>query len=207
MPLTGTKTTIQQRQANRRNALRSTGPKSPAGKRRSSRNARRHGLSDAGEAITLDPLLSHLSLLIEQDRIDPFMVQEIASKILSYERNQAYQRELFLQSQESSRSKAAVHQSMRNAFGPELDMMADVLDEQEHQPEQRHQGSHEGPKGRVNKSDLNVLLKIQRQMLSLVVKQAQQRDEEQAERLRQSVRYLKRSSNQLIKSLKRLGPP
>jgi hypothetical protein len=91
----------------------------------------------------------------------------------------------------TSRSKVAVHQAMRQSFGPELDMMADVLEQHEHQPE--------GSKGRVNTSDLNFVLKIQRKMLSLVVKQTQQAEEEQAKRRRQSVRYLKRSSNQLTR--------
>lgn len=38
-------TTDRRRHANRRNAQRSTGPKTPAGKARSSQNARKHGLS------------------------------------------------------------------------------------------------------------------------------------------------------------------
>ena len=66
-----TATSAQQRQANRRNALKSTGPKSLAGKRRASSNARLHGLSGAGELSTRDPLLGQLSSLIAQDRLDP----------------------------------------------------------------------------------------------------------------------------------------
>jgi len=38
----------RQIEANRKNAKRSTGPKTDAGKARSSRNARRHGLSQSG---------------------------------------------------------------------------------------------------------------------------------------------------------------
>ena len=42
-------------EANRRNAMRSTGPKTPSGKKRSSRNARKHGLLTKEVVITTGP--------------------------------------------------------------------------------------------------------------------------------------------------------
>ena len=147
--------------------------------------------------------------------------QDIALKIISYERNQAYQQELFLQAQAPNRSEAAVHQEMRNAFGTELDMMADVLaehehwrehqqeyqdDQHEHQHEhqQKHHDEHqqENYKGQVNKENLNFALNMQRRMLSIVAEG--KRERERRKRVRNAVRYLKRSSNQLIGSIKRL---
>ncbi|MEW4570942.1 hypothetical protein AB1L88_23995, partial [Tautonia sp. JC769] len=47
-------TTLKQTLANRLNALRSTGPKSTEGKRRSSRNAQTHGLSTLGAHLPAD---------------------------------------------------------------------------------------------------------------------------------------------------------
>ncbi len=185
-----TKTSAQKRQANRRNALRSTGPKSPTGKRRSSKNARMHGLSVIAQIAISDPLLTQLTRMIAEDGVDDFLAQEIAKKIVSYERNQAYQRTLFSQLQQPSRTETAVHEEMRNSFGTELDLMADFLDEK------RYFGTG------IKKSDLNFVINTQHKMLKLTLRQIKRQEAEHAKRVRNSVRYLKRSSNQLIKSLK-----
>lgn len=187
-----TKLSAQKRQANRLNALRSTGPKSSVGKLRSSKNARMHGLSVIDSIAISDPLLTKLSELIAQEGVDNFLAQELANKIVSYERNQAYQRLLFSQLQEPKQTETAVHKGMRDSFGTELDMMADFLDEK------RFLG------GRVKKSDLNFVINIQHKMMKLTLRQIKRQEVEHAKRVRNSVRYLKRSSNQLIKSLKGL---
>jgi hypothetical protein len=88
-----------------------------------------HGLSVIDSMATSDPLLTKLSELISQEGVDNFWAQEIANRIVSYERNQAYQRTLFSQLQPPSRTETAVQEGMRNSFGKELDMMADFLDE------------------------------------------------------------------------------
>ena len=186
------KTSAQKRQANRRNALRSTGPKSAGGKLRSSQNARMHGLSIIDSMGISDPLLTSLSELISQDGVDPFLAQEIANRIVSYERNQAYQRMHFSQLQEPKRTETANHEAMRNSFGTELDMMADFLNEK------RYLG------GGIKKSDLNFVINMQQKMMKLALRQIKRQGVEHAKRVRNSVRYLKRSSNQLIKSLKGL---
>lgn len=187
-----TKLSAQRRQANRRNALRSTGPKSPVGKAHSSKNARMHGLSVIDSIVISDPLLTELSELISQEAVDNFWAQEIANRIVSYERNQAYQRLLFSQLQEPKRTETAVHKGMRDSFGTELDMMADFLDEK------RYLG------GDIKKSDLNFVINTQHKLLKLTLRQIKRQEVEHAKRVRNSVRYLKRSSNQLIKSLKGL---
>ena len=81
---------------------------------------------------------------------------------------------------------------MRDSFGTELDMMADFLDEK------RFLG------GRIKKSDLNFVINMQHKMMKLTLRQIKRQEVEHAKRVRNSVRYLKRSSNQLIKSLKGL---
>ena len=186
------KTSAQKRQANRRNALRSTGPKSSVGKLRSSKNARMHGLSVIDSMGISDPLLTKLSELISLEGVDNFLAQEFANRIVSYERNQAYQRLLFLQLNEPKRTETAIYKGMRDSLGTELDMMADFLDEK------RFLG------GRVKKSDLNFVINMQHKMMKLTLRQIKRQEVEHAKRVRNSVRYLKRSSNQLMKSLKGL---
>jgi hypothetical protein len=111
---------------------------------------------------------------------------------------------------------------MRNSFGAELDMMADVLAEHEHwrehqqeyqqdgQQEDQHdhqqeeqQGHHdEYLKDQLNKEDLDFMVNMRRRMLSIVAEG--KRERERRQRVRHAIRHLKRSSNQLIGSIKRL---
>jgi hypothetical protein len=57
--------------ANRRNAQKSTGPKSVQGKKRSSKNAYRHGLSVAVSSIERDVQLDKLSRHFAEDATNP----------------------------------------------------------------------------------------------------------------------------------------
>ena len=99
---------------------------------------------------------------------------------------------LFSELEQPKRTETAVHEGMRNSFGTELDMMADFLDEK------RFLG------GGIKKGDLNFVINLQHKMLKLTLRQLKRQDAEHAKRVHNSVRYLKRSSNQLIKSLKSL---
>jgi hypothetical protein len=136
--------------------------------------------------------MAKLSEVIAEEIVDTFLAQEIANRIVSYERNQAFQRKLFLQLQHPNRAETTLHQGMRNSFGTELDLMADFLDERRYLP------------GRIKKRDLNFVINTQHKMLKLTLRQVKRQEAEHAKRVRNSVRYLKRSSNQLIKSLKGL---
>ena len=49
-----------------------------------------HGLSVIDSMGISDPLLTKLSELISQEGVDNFLAQELANRIVSYERNQAY---------------------------------------------------------------------------------------------------------------------
>ncbi len=151
-----------------------------------------HGLSVIDSMGISDPLLTKLSELISLEGVDNLLAQELANRIFSYERNQAYQRLLFLQLNEPKRTETAIYKGMRDSFGTEQDMMADFLDEK------RFLG------GRVKKSDLNFVINMQHKMMKLTLRQINRQEVEHAKRVRNSVRYLKRSSNQLMKSLKGL---
>ena len=66
-------TTALKRQSNRKNARLSTGPKTAEGRRKSSQNARRHGLSAAPPATQI---LHHLRLILG----DPMATPETAAQ-------------------------------------------------------------------------------------------------------------------------------
>lgn len=84
--------------ANRRNALRSSGPKTEAGKRRSAVNATKHGLTTPLELSDLAPHLDTIaSLLMTEECLSAPEARELARRILDYERNLQHQREQFLE--------------------------------------------------------------------------------------------------------------
>ena len=123
----------QKRQANRRNALRSTGPKSLLGKQRSSGNSLGHGLSTPVAFNFHDPLVDAITEMIAQDGVDSQTANALAGKILEYERNLAYQRELFAQDLSMGLSfqrpsAAEEEEGVRGLFGAEIDMFDDYLD-------------------------------------------------------------------------------
>ena len=86
---------LNKRSANRRNALRSTGPKTALGRKTSARNATRHGLSVPLPPHISDPLQQELTLLIQHDGIDADTSGDLAQKIIDYERNMSFLRHVF----------------------------------------------------------------------------------------------------------------
>ena len=75
----------RRRLANRCNALKSTGPRSVAGKRASSQNSRKHGLSSAPD---LESSLEYQTLvdLIAEEGFSTFACADIAAGLLNYRR-------------------------------------------------------------------------------------------------------------------------
>lgn len=183
-------TSPQRRQANRRNALRSTGPKSAAGKKRSAANALNHGLSAPIDVPSSDPLLMALSKCIVQEGHEPLAARRLASKILDYERNLAFQRELFVQQFALSSTNSGLETGARSIFAEELDMMDACL------------GDRRIFKRPIIKKDLNFVSHIKLKMHKLWSSEDAFEQMEMAKEARTSVRYIKRASNQLIKSLK-----
>ena len=126
-------TSLKKRQANRRNALRSTGPKSAEGRKRSSNNSLDHGLSVPVVFDFNDPLVESIIQLVAQEGLDHHTAKDLALKIVEYERNLAYQLELFEQQSFIANhmqppSPAEEEQGVRAMFGTEIDMFDDYVD-------------------------------------------------------------------------------
>lgn len=187
----------QKRQANRRNALRSTGPKSLLGKQRSSGNSLGHGLSTPVVPHFHDPLVASITEMIAQDGVDSQAANELAGKILEYERNLAYQRELFkqdpsmgLSSEPASTAEEEV--GVRGLFGAEIGMFDDYLDWEKFN------------KRPIPNKDLKFILNSKLKMQKLWLRMYKRTQRDKLKRTINSLRYLKRPSNQLIKALKAL---
>jgi hypothetical protein len=90
-------TSPRQLKANRLNALVSTGPRTMAGKRHSSVNALRHGLTVPVELSAWAPHEFNLRQLLAAEGLSDECVAELARLILDYERNVAQHRSAFLQ--------------------------------------------------------------------------------------------------------------
>lgn len=89
-------TSLKQRAANRRNALRSTGPRTKDGQRRVSMNALKHGLTAPIEATPWVSAVSDVKALLEADGLAAEARHELARRIVEYERNVAFQRQVLL---------------------------------------------------------------------------------------------------------------
>ncbi len=89
-------TSPRQRAANRANAVRSTGPKSHQGKIKASLNATKHELTKPIDASPWGKFLDSISDLLVAEGLEQGQAQDVAKKILDYERNVEYQRKRFV---------------------------------------------------------------------------------------------------------------
>lgn len=183
------KRSTKQARANRLNALRSTGPRSVEGKRSSSVNATRHGLTSPVESSDWAPHLEPLALILEHDEgLTASNARELARRIVDYERNVQYQRERFV--------------LLRQGIEPEL-----VMDEFGAKSLELYRLIADGIKsGEISKCDeeyedyktlVQVYGFIGRYELNKAKRTAR-------ERVGNADRYLRRSANQLIKQLRSL---
>ena len=85
-------TSLDKYRANRRNALKSTGPRSDLGKKRASVNARCHGLSVPLPPAVLAPLQNQVADLMAADGIEREAALDLAEKIIEWERNRTHER-------------------------------------------------------------------------------------------------------------------
>lgn len=89
-------TSPKQQAANRRNARRSTGPKSEVGRRIAAVNALKHGLSSPVDSTTWGSKVADVEVLLKSEGLGSAETRELARRLVDFERNVDYQRQRFL---------------------------------------------------------------------------------------------------------------
>lgn len=187
----------QKRAANRRNALKSTGPKTVLGRRASAQNSFQHGLSVPLPTHLADPVQHKLVQLIISDGFDHEVADNLAHKMIEYERNMQYLNEIF-------------QNDIALANDPSTKRGAAILEQEEIQEDLFNILKE------IEQDELRVMNRLglyppDRKLLQ-AIKQCKKlckgliRLNKMFEIKRTNIpqRYFKRASNQLIKALKRL---
>ena len=178
--------------ANRLNAKSSSGPKTEQGKRASALNATRHGLSSPLAPSEHAQSIDAIAALLENELGSLAAARGVAIKILDYERNEAQQRvqlQAMARGPEPELEGAALIQATRAAY-PEYDTLLEYVQEEIEYDAGLSQGEL---------LEVATLLKGMRGEVSRSHARASARAEREAHN---SLRYLKRSANQLVKALR-----
>jgi len=181
-------TSIAQRRANRRNALKSTGPKTKTGKFRASLNAVSHGLSAPPDPAWRDGEVSAIRSALQGERLPDADVRRVAEAIFEFERNIAHQREIFAK-------RHAVDDEGTGESGPPEDetALSDEIDEML-MIDERHGGPDEGERAWL--IEAQTFMRRQQR-----IKHARAKRDAVEEILR-AERYMRRAANQLVKALR-----
>lgn len=185
-------TSDKKRSANQRNGRLSTGPKTAAGKRAPSINAMRHGLSVKNDLNGIGPRYKKLQETLKDELNDEHHAGIIASRILDYERTEAYMLEVALLEWAGNDGfiEAAALQMSQRDVGVQMSLVGCLEKELEQKMDKQKKKEI-----KVYRDALKFLARI-----SLVKCQKIMSDgQKESIRLR---RYFKRASNQLIKSVK-----
>jgi hypothetical protein len=177
-------TSPKQRAANRINALKSTGPRSQAGKRHASVNSTKHSLTRPIDSLSWGQHLRALTHLLVQDGFEEVQAGELARKILDYERNVAYQRERFMNFKDG---KPIQYETPPSVF-------ADIA------VASRLDRSKDDKREPIFEEKLD--RDIAKFFRTIAGRDLQQVQAEALQDLRNADRHLRRSANQLIKSLR-----
>lgn len=192
---------FKQLAANRRNAQHSTGPKSEEGRRRSAVNALRHGLSSPHRSVEDAQAMQAVARLIQEECGGAGQAFELASKIIDYERNEARQREFLfdhlsdvLGPPKPPLEGRALDQAIRDQV-PEYSALEDLLE------------GELSSGARPNKRELAKVGRLLVRLKNDVIRQYELEPLKALKRWQGSLRYLRRASNQLVKSIRAVAAP
>lgn len=184
-------TSLKQRAANRRNALRSTGPRTKDGQRRVSMNALKHGLTAPIEATPWASAVSDVEVLLAAESLAAEVRHELARRIVEYERNVEYERQRFLGKRINPAPADWVSEEAQGDLREIADLME--IDDEEGRPPAL---------SCLAESLSRKFVKLHEQIAS---RQRRVSARESTEALKSADRYHRRAANQLIKQLKSLG--
>lgn len=184
-------TSLKQRAANRRNAQRSTGPKSDSGRGRSAVNALKHGLTSPIEATVWGPKVSELEPLLRSEGLGAGEARELARRLVEFERNVDYQRQRFLETKSGEPRKQIIPDAAKTDI--EIAGQIALL----RGSKQTHQIGMDRPLAR----------EVQKFFEQVANREIRQANRDVALEIKNADRYLRRAANQLIKQLKSLGDP
>ena len=181
-------TTNRQLAANRRNAQRSTGPRTGNGRRRVAMNAVTHGLSIPLQADENRELVERLSDLVIPECGSVADAEFLALMICEYERTVAHQHTLM--SEQGGHNPTSTDQRVRSR--DELMLMASI-DEMLGEAAGRDD---------ITPADRQWFREAQSLLVSVQRQEDRRVTLDALDRLRSADRYHRRAANQLIKALK-----
>ena len=191
--------TPRQKEANQRNALKSSGPKSLEGKRRASFNAIKHGLSLPIDERLYGAQIAQVCILIRADCGSEDQAIELAKRIIDFERNETFLQNLCA----LSTSDEVLYREQNPQHIARLELLHELRawDSDMRARRKAQQAMAGEPEEDARPSDIarmENILRIQSKVTRAKA-QAARGSEESA------LRYQKRAINQLVKGVRALG--
>ena len=184
-------TSLKQRAANRRNAQRSTGPKSDAGRGQSAFNAIKHGLASPIDNTVWGSKVVELEALFRSEGLNVVQAQQLALRLVEFERNVDYQRQRFLDATSGEPRKQVVPDAAKQ----DIEVAGQIA---------LLRGSKQTHLLGMDRPLAREMQKFFEQVANRQIKQA---NRDAVQELKNADRYLRRAANQLIKQLKSMGDP
>lgn len=180
---------LKQKAANRRNAKKSSGPKSDAGRRRAAINSVKHGLTAPIESTPWSSKVADLEGLLKSEGLGSSETHELAQRLVEFERNIDYQRQRFQEEVEGRPKKQVIPDGAKQDL--EVAGQIALLRGQK----QTHLLGMDRPLAR----------EMQKFFEQTAARQVREASRDVAMEVKNADRYLRRAANQLIKKLKSLG--